>query len=229
VGSFQNSIYKLDLNNRSWLNHLTFNVVIIRKMPILSPRPNATRVYSRRTPPTPNKIPRGHSHTVQLMSGSWKKQTSLRERASYRLLNTMMTAGFGKDAPSVLNLPIINQDASVVLSEHAGSNIVKLTDSDITRLSIGLSYLHSAGVVHGDVSVRNICRGLDQEVYLIDFGSVAKIGQMVKQDESSYISQWDDDWVKMTVDLESVSSLRNLQVRLEEMHEFHCLVSDIYK
>jgi hypothetical protein len=181
---------------------------------------------ARRPPPTPRKNTTEHdeqkSSIRKIDGGYWLKRPSVREISSYLLLKSKMfdhesPTAFTRDAPSVLNLPlsIITDPYLLVKTTDVGYPITYLVEEDIKRLSQGLDYLHKNGILHGDVQPRNICRNVDDQVYLIDFGSVGYIGSKVLEIDSSYIGD-DDGIVTLSREMESDDTLAVMKLRLLE-------------
>ena len=108
----------------------------------------------------------------------------LRELNWYKLINrlpevTSSTLGFPSSLSSLILSTDINVHNKVEFIQEYGGDILQsypkvlLNPSTIFKdLLLGLYYIHSAGMSHGDIKSANILINSDEEIHLIDFGSV---------------------------------------------------------
>lgn len=110
----------------------------------------------------------------------------LRELNWYKLINrlpevTSSTLGFPSSLPSLFlptTINVYNDNNKVEFIQPYGGDILQvypkvlLTPSTIFKdLLLGLYYIHSAGMSHGDIKSPNILIN-NEEIHLIDFGSI---------------------------------------------------------
>jgi N6-L-threonylcarbamoyladenine synthase/protein kinase Bud32 len=92
-----------------------------------------------------------------------------RERTAAEARLTQAARGVGVPTPLIRR---IDPDRGVIVFQHVGAHDLATAPSDpdaLTTVGEHLARLHAAGIVHGDMTTRNVRVG-PERVYLIDFG-----------------------------------------------------------
>jgi RIO-like serine/threonine protein kinase len=177
----------------------------------MSTPPTKSRRLHAPPPPSKKKQKINHLPVLNKETNKWTKKPRYEEQNGYNLLKEFL-AKLKKDGvdniPDVLNFPtqieVENENVVKVITKNVGDVIKSLSEVEINRLKKGLQYLHERGYVHGDIRKQNICRdnkcGL---VYIIDFGSFARVNGEVLENQTCYVDNLGDNGVTHTVQLEN--------------------------